>query len=283
MLTQAIILDNGEVVPRPPAPTASQPAPVRLAGSGAVLWDTAPSITRIELDAASVSPGAFARLGDWIADLGPRTLVWLVHHDGIEPGFEMLFGRDAITKALASRRDRHGRNGKIYLRHISDPDDIPNHMTELQKVLAIWREDHQTLSADVAIRLSEANEMRLVIVRPTSDRGHLVHSHGFGYDDCISRWLAANIGSPISAWPDQTYGEETDRGFRETMARSRPLHDEIDCNVVWPGGKRQRRCYRRLLLPFGGNSSNPLLVIATRLDETIDLRGTTAAAGIPPG
>ena len=286
MRTEALILDNGEVMDQPVTARArafaspdaifgpANQADGRRCGRP-VRWTSTSSLIRIDLDPTTLSQPAFERLSSWMEYIPAGRLVWINYLNTTPPSYEIRVGPEAAQKAMMSRLAQHRRKNIPYLRHIIDPGAIPRHAQGLEEVFAIWREHGTRLTQHVAKRLCDANDRRIVILRPTSDRGHIVGSSGSGYDPTIGRWLSANVGSPMQNWPDQIYGVATERSYHEVTTRGRPIHDEIDCHVVWPGGERQRRRYRRLLLPAQTTCGQQLLLVATRVDSTIDLRSSS--------
>lgn len=99
-----------------------------------------------------------------------------------------------------------------------------------------------------------------------------VHGYGTGLPDCAKAWFEKAVGSPVHDHPDQRYGLSCLVNYRTVLDNGQPELQEIDALVSWPGNVRQRRRYKRLLLPLSIGQRLGYLLSATAEDISIDLR-----------
>ena len=279
MQTRAKIYDNGEVAIDVGGAAARNPrqGPAHEAAHGTrsdniIVWTSTPTVTRIELDPACLTPAARSRLGSWL-HCGPRhKRIWLTYRDQAKKGHDEIVSSPVDALAAIDRRAAAiGRSAKPYLRRIGDCRTMPAHATDMQAMLDIWRNHRAGLSQPCKNALHEASAGRIIVVRQDTERGHILIGLGSGHYDYVMRWLSHNLGRSLQSSPDAAYGRATERIYSEASTRREPVYDELDCHVHWPQLGRIRHRYRRLMLPFNLDSK-PVMVISTQFDETFDLR-----------
>ena len=72
--------------------------------------------------------------------------------------------------------------------------------------------------------------------------------------------------------PDYAYGKWLTEVYGNVVARRAPSLDDVDAVITWPQQPRISYRYRRLVMPFQSKRDSTLLLSATVIDPTIDLR-----------
>jgi hypothetical protein len=107
-----------------------------------------------------------------------------------------------------------------------------------------------------------AAENRYILLHaPSSSSRILIKEVGQGMPACAKHWLSRGIGMRLEDQPDTSYGRLCAKAYREAKDRRQPVLDEIDAVVDWPDFGRQRRRYRRLILPFQATNGDVYLLV----------------------
>jgi len=122
-------------------------------------------------------------------------------------------------------------------------------------------------------RLNAAFGDRYVVVRQDArDRTVVFHEMGGGLFSNYETWKSCAIGAPVEEQPDRHYGRWVAKVCQDAFTTNTPRLDDIDALVRWPHAGRTRLRYKRLLLPFDAGASGQLLISASLMDPSIDLR-----------
>jgi hypothetical protein len=113
----------------------------------------------------------------------------------------------------------------------------------------------------------------IVLYAPSSSSRMIIKEVGEGMPACAKHWLSRAIGMRMEDQPDTAYGRLCAEAYRQAKNGGQPILDDIDAFVEWPGFGRQRRRYRRLILPFQGTGGDVYLLGTSLEDPGIDLRG----------
>lgn len=85
-------------------------------------------------------------------------------------------------------------------------------------------------------------------------------------------WRVRTRGLRLRDQPDYAYGSWIHAAYRETMLAEQPTVDDVDVNIQRPRKTEVRLKYSRLLLPLRDRAGNRLVLSASHVDPTIDLR-----------
>jgi len=131
---------------------------------------------------------------------------------------------------------------------------------------------------DLMQRLNAAFGDRYVLVRQDKRAGSVVfHELGGGLFSNYETWKSCAIGAPVEEQPDRNYGRWIAKTYTEAIASNQPRLEDIDAVVRWPHAGRTRLRYKRLLLPINNRGPEPLLLSASLMDPSIDLRVASSA------
>lgn len=153
--------------------------------------------------------------------------------------------------------------------------DLPA-SSPLADALQLWRE----MGGDWR-RLASRSDLgavfgdRYALFERRGERDFVLKQFGDGLPDCAKVWLGQAIGMPIHDHPDPRYGWSCTASYRKVLDSSEPELQDVDAYVSWPGAQRQRRRYKRLLLPLSAGDRCNYLLSATAEDGTIDLRAAS--------
>ena len=84
------------------------------------------------------------------------------------------------------------------------------------------------------------------------------------------RWMSNKPDQPLSDFPDSHYANQLIAVYDEAIQSSRPIADEVDGLIKFPGMSRQRHSYHRIIIPIAmGNVK--CIMSSTIMDGSIDL------------
>jgi hypothetical protein len=227
---------------------------------------------RVSLRPAVVSPIAFTALLYWLHDRSAdRVLVSFF--DRIW-SHEMLRSRADAVKWLLARVDFSvgGRDSDFL--HQELPLESLSGASPLKRLLTLWSEahgvfDHERLAPILQGTLKE----RFVLVESTPARTALVLKRvGGGLSKPADHWLARSVGHRVEDQPDYDYGKWIANYYRKVIASGAPSLSDVDAVIKWPEHSRQSFRYRRLVLPFKGEGNSTMLLGASLVDPSINLR-----------
>ena len=233
------------------------------------------SAATIKLRPQTVAPIAFARLIHWLSEERlARTLVSVYTGDGWQHSLHgtTLAAYRAITAAIrATNRDGNfdhdvlSRPAAISLL----PQDNP-----LRQAFEYWR----SLGGEWkgSAKLSELGKIlsnRYVLFELRAGGEFIVREFGEGLPECAVAWLRWAIGQRVQDQPDKRYGWSCALAYEASVQSGTPALQDVDAYVQWWKRERQRRRYKRLLLPFSEGTSLPTYLLSASVeDPSIDLR-----------
>ena len=89
----------------------------------------------------------------------------------------------------------------------------------------------------------------------------------------VRQVLAVAIdGLRVEDQPDYAYGKWVSGPYRQVLSTGEPSLEDVDAVITWPQQPRTSYRYRRLVVPFKGESDSTLLLGVTLVDPDIDLR-----------
>src|SRR5215510_5120213 len=117
-----------------------------------------------------------------------------------------------------------------------------------------------------------------MVLEPSSGGRLCIADVGAGFVAYDEVWRGGARGQPVENQPDYAFGMWVREVFEDVFQRWLPRLDAIDAIVRRPRiGDNVRVCYRRLILPcWRVKSGTPLLLSASVVDDSIDLRGASA-------
>lgn len=227
---------------------------------------------RLCLRPRAVSQVTLAALLFWLGDR-PIDRAIISHYDHVWH-HEVVGPLDAIF----------GRLGKL----VVDPlilrqgDFHRKRQTKLVAALApLIREWHRNPATPFSVRCrgllkNELGGRYMVLKRAQWSRRLEIRDVGHGflvYDDA---WLANAIGRPFEDQPDHLYGRWAAEAYYEASATEQALIDDVDAFIDRPGRGKVRLRYQRIVLPCRQPCGDYLLLCASLLDRSINLRGDAA-------
>jgi hypothetical protein len=227
---------------------------------------------RVSLRPAVVSPIAFTALLYWLHDrTADRVLVSFFDRVW---SHEMLRSRADAVKRLLARVDFAIGGRESDFLHQELPLESLVEASPLKRLLTLWSEasgvfDHERLAPILSGTLKE----RFVLVESSPARSALVlKGVGGGLSKPADHWLARSVGHRVEDQPDYDYGKWIAKYYRKVIASGEPSLSDVDAVIKWPEHSRQSFRYRRLVLPFKGEGSSTMLLGASLVDTSINLR-----------
>jgi hypothetical protein len=227
---------------------------------------------RLSLKPAVVSPIAFSALLYWLHDReADRVLVSFFDRVW---SYEMLRSRADAAKRLLAKVEFgvDGRDGDFLYEEL--PIDSLEEASPLRSLLAMWAESNGRFCRQrMAPFLERGLNGRFVLVESSPTTPALVLKDvGGGLSKPAEYWLARSIGHRVEDQPDYDYGRWIAKFYRKVIASGTPSLSDVDAVIKWPEHSRQSFRYRRLVLPFKGEDSSTMLLGASLVDTSINLR-----------
>lgn len=227
---------------------------------------------RVSLRPAVVSPIAFGALLYWLHDRdADRVLISFFDRAW---SHEMLPSRaEAVRRLLACVDFGVGNRDNDFLSRELPVESLPD-TSPLRAVLAMWSESNGRFNRDqLTPFLERALNGRYVLVEASPvNSALLLKDVGGGLSKPAEYWLARSIGNRVEDQPDYDYGKWIAKFYREVIASGRPSLSDVDAVIKWPEHSRQSFRYRRLVLPYKGEGSSTVLLGASLVEPTINLR-----------
>lgn len=227
---------------------------------------------RVSLRPAVVSPIAFSALLYWLHDrTADRVLISFCDRQWTH---EMMRSRDeAVRRLLDSVDFGQGTRDGDFLQEDLPLEALPE-TSPLWDVLQTWRASGGTFDRErLAPLLERALNGRFVLVEATPDRpSMLIKDVGSGLSKPAEYWLARSIGNRIEDQPDYDYGKWIADYYRDVVTQGTPRLGNVDAVINWPQQSRRSFRYQRLLVPFRGDGNSTVLMAASLVDPTINLR-----------
>lgn len=227
---------------------------------------------RISLRPAVVSPIAFSAVLYWLYDR-PADRVLISFLEG-EWAHEMLRSRkDAVRSLMARVEFGKGTRDGDFLQQNLPLDSLPQ-SSPLKSVLELWSASGGKFDRERLMPLLErALKGRFVLAQAVSDRPSLIIKDiGSGLRRPAQHWLARSIGNRVEDQPDYAYGKWVAGTYRDVLNKRVPDLGDVDAVISFPHEARQSFRYRRLLLPFIGEGDVEMILCASLVDPTINLR-----------
>lgn len=230
----------------------------------------------------TIAPMAFAALVHWLSEnrLARMLVTTYVRGDwqhSLHGG--TLAAYHAITGAIRSAE----RDGNFDDAVLSRPAELEllREDSPLHRAILYWRT--RGGEWDQRRSLSELGKIlsgRFVLFEMRAGGDFVVRDFGDGLPDCAKSWLRWAIGQRVQDQPDKQYGWSCALAYEASVQRWEPALQDVDALVQW-SSKRQRRRYKRLLLPFVAGEYRPTYLLSASAEDTsIDLR---PAIGQEPG
>jgi hypothetical protein len=227
---------------------------------------------RISLRPAVVSPIAFSALLYWLHDRTvDRVLISFLDH---EWSHEMLRSREDAVRRLMARVDFGvGNRDGDFLQQDLPLEALPA-SSPLKGVLTMWAESDGRFDRErLAPILERSLNGRFVMVEASPTRPALVLKDvGSGLTKPAEYWLARSIGHRVEDQPDYDYGKWIAAFYRQVIAAGVPSLSDVDAVIKWPQHSRQSFRYRRLVVPFNSEADSTVLLGASLVDPSINLR-----------
>jgi hypothetical protein len=187
----------------------------------------------------------------------------------IHPAREM-----AIQAIVALVNSVHAQRQDAVRSRRQEPVNLPS-SSPLRPSLEHWlaslgRLDRGRLES---VTSHAADSRYILLYAPSSSSRIIIKEVGQGMPAGAKHWLSRAIGMRFEDQPDTAYGRLCAAAYRQAKDRGQPILDDVDAFVEWPGFGRQRRRYRRLILPFQSTGGDVYLLGTSLEDPRIDLRG----------
>lgn len=232
------------------------------------------SAAAIKFRPQTIAPMAFASLMHWLSEQRFVRLLLSTYkergwyhslHGGMLPAYL------AITEAVRSA-DRDGNFDDAVLARPANFKLLEEN-NPLQQAVHYWREFGGKWDQNRSLKeLSRILSDRFVLFEMRAGGEFIVRDFGNGMPDCAKSWLRSAEGQRVQDQPDKQYGWSCALAYEASVQRGEPSLQDVDAYVQW-SRERQRRRYKRLLLPFMAGKYRPTyLLSATAEDTSIDLR-----------
>lgn len=228
---------------------------------------------QVWLRPSHVAPVALAAVLFWLAEQKSARIGVSRYGDHrwsheIHPSREMAIQAIValVNSAQAQRQDAVRSRSQ---EPISLPTSSPLRPSLEHWLASLGRLHHGRLES---VTCHAAENRYILLHAPSSSSRILIKEVGQGMPACAKHWLSRGIGMRLEDQPDTSYGRLCAKAYREAKDRRQPVLDEIDAVVDWPDFGRQRRRYRRLILPFQATNGDVYLLGTSFEDPRIDLR-----------
>ena len=146
----------------------------------------------------------------------------------------------------------------------------------LRELVQRWH--HNTLHPDQSVDLLQGGVggRSMIVTHFSSSQELLISGVGRGFLSYDSRFLSNAIGSRLEDQPDHAFARWAAEAFRDGSAMNRPIVDDVDALIQSPTGKKARLRYQRVILPCPQRNGDHLLICASQIDTTINLRAECA-------
>jgi hypothetical protein len=229
---------------------------------------------QVWLRPSHVAPVALAAVLFWLAEQKSARIGVSCYGDHrwsheIHPSREM-----AIQAIVALVNSAHAQRQDAVRSRSQEPVTLPT-SSPLRPSLEHWLTSFGRLHRGrlESVTCHAAEGRYILLYAPSSSSRIIIKEVGQGMPAGAKHWLSRGIGMRLEDQPDTAYGGLCAKAYRRAKDRRQPILDEIDAIVEWPGFGRQRRRYRRLILPFQGTNGDVYLLGTSFEDARIDLRG----------
>lgn len=144
----------------------------------------------------------------------------------------------------------------------------------IQELLRCWQEDESApFSGQCEALLHQAFGGRyMVIKRSCASRRLEIRAVGRGFVVYDDDWLSQAVGLRLEDQPDHFYARWAAVAYHEAASTKQPKVDDVDALIERPRRGKARLQYQRLILPYRQPGGDHLLLCASLLDRSIDLR-----------
>jgi hypothetical protein len=229
-------------------------------------------VPRIKLRPAVVQPRALISLFYWLSDCRQEcaAISWIdeVWTDEIVPGAANL------RRRLCALCDHSDPAANVRLLSRMLPLSMLEAGTPLREIYDTWSVSRELTDVEVAAScFDQLFGGRYTITTPSPDASRMIILKiGSGYKTYHSRYLRHAIGTFLEDSPDIHYGRWVADAHRGVHFSGAPLFGDVDAIIDRPRQGPHRMRYRRLILPFARAAGERVLVTASSLAESIDLR-----------
>lgn len=142
---------------------------------------------------------------------------------------------------------------------------------ELLDLVEQWRAN-QALQLSHDLLQGSVGGRYMILRRTQWSRRLEIRDVGRGFIVYDDNWLAQAVGLRFEDQPDYLYGKWAAEAYYEASETQQPIIDNIDALIDTPGRGKSRVQYQRLVLPFREPSGDHVLLCASLIDRSIDLR-----------
>jgi hypothetical protein len=146
----------------------------------------------------------------------------------------------------------------------------------LRELVQRWH--HNTLHPERSVDLLQGGVggRFMIVTHLSSSRELLISGIGRGFLSYDSRFVSNAIGSRLEDQPDHDFARWAAEAFRDGSAMNLPIIDDVDALIQSPTGEKARLQYQRVILPCLQRNGDRLLICASQIDRSIDLRAECA-------
>jgi len=238
--------------------------------NGHVEWHVRDGHVRVRLRPSLISPGAYARVMEWLTS-HPLDRVLLLYF--VEGRWEYEFLR---KPSEAARRIRwlvklYGGGGNCNFRRQEVLLSSCLQPTAWKAAIDFWSELREQVDpATAGEKFDEFFGGRWILYGLQGDQFFSVCAFGTNHSNPVRKWLKANHGRRVSEPLNGLFGQSCAGVYQSAMRAFEPRADETDAITHWTGYGRRRSCFRRLALPFRFRGQTWVLS-GIELDPTIEL------------
>ena len=237
---------------------------------GHIEWLVRLGHVRVRLRPALTSPAAYCRLRAWLTSTqAPRVLLSYFVNGAWD--YEFLRHPELTIRRVDRLMTQYGGGNLTTVRRQARSLTKPGNTRGAVAAIEYWKEKRQSFDPQQCLRvLDPILGSRWILLDSSHEHQHRLMRFGENNSPYVAKWLSQNIGSLLTSAPDTAYSESCVAAYRSVEQAGEPGLEDVDAFAVWPRFGHVRSRYHRLMLPFKSNSSS-LLLVATTIDETIDL------------
>jgi hypothetical protein len=235
---------------------------------GYVVIEDRNGATSLRLRPRAVSQTTLAAVLYWLVEC--PALRYVISHLESDWQHEILNRADAIGRLgelvvdpLEVRQGdfrRQAREGAIAL--------------PIRQLLGRWQADASApFSTQCAELLHKAFGGRYMLIKRSCGSRRLeIRAVGHGFIVYDKDWLSQAVGQRLEDQPDHFYARWAAEAYHDAASTEQPSVDAVDALIERPLRGKERLQYQRLILPYRQSDGDHLLLCASLLDSSIDLR-----------
>ena len=236
---------------------------------GCIATATTNRLCQLWIRPTHAKPIALAAAFEWVATSCNKRVC--ISEYGREWSEQLFPDRVSAIQFLIGAETARGYRRHDFLRRRRPADDLAS-TPGLIPLLQTWR--------DLGGRI-DRDRLNHVLTGPVADRYVLievcgqtpiVRDFGTGIVMLDDHWRQHGRGARLQDMYDFAFGRWSAQTYVEALPSCVPVLEEIDVTANVPGRSRRRFCYKRIILPFQADDGSTVLLGASALDPTIDLR-----------